>query len=62
MYNLNDLREKAKKEGLQAVIEYLTSDNISTEEKEFLKEKHILSPEGYPCLSLIYSLVMLAAE
>ena len=61
MDNLEDLKKVAHEDGIDTVIKYLSSlDNFSEEEISSLKEQHILSEDGYPCLSLIYSLVAIA--
>ena len=60
MYNVEDLRKKALEDGVDSVIAYLSSGKLSEDEKEALKKDKILSEDGFPCLSLIYSLVAIA--
>ena len=56
MYNLGTLKRKISKEGLQATIKFLLSDDLPLNIKEDLTAAHIFNTDGYLCLSLLYSL------
>lgn len=56
MYNLNTLKRKIKKDGLQETIDFLLSDDLPLEIKQDLTKEHVFSPKGYLCLSLLYAL------
>ena len=56
MYDLEALRRRIKKSGAEAVINDLTNNKFSEESIKEMSENHILR-DGYPNLSLIYSLV-----
>ena len=55
MYNLETLRRRVKKNGAEAVINDLVNNKFSEESITQMTENHILC-DGYPNLSLIYSL------
>lgn len=57
MYNLDSLKRKIAKEGIQATIDYLLSDDLTSDAKKALTKNHVFNSEGYLCLSLLYSLV-----
>ena len=56
MYNLGTLKRKISKEGLQATIKFLLSDDLPLNIKEDLTAAHVFNSDGYLCLSLLYSL------
>lgn len=55
MYDLDAVRRKVRKEGVDKTISDLTSENFSDEAKESLSHFGVFL-DGYPNLSLIYSL------
>ncbi len=55
MYNLQALKRKIAKEGLETTIQFLLSDEIPLQLKQELEKDHIFN-NGYLCLSLLYSL------
>ena len=55
MYNLDAVARKVKKEGVDAVINVLSSENLSDTMKTQLTNCGVLI-NGYPNLSLLYSL------
>jgi len=56
MYNLEALRRRVRKNGVDAVINDLLNNQFSEESISQMTKDHILC-DGYPNLSLIYSLV-----
>lgn len=56
MYDVDSIKRKVKKEGVDKTILDLLSGNFSDEQKKELSDSHILC-NGYPNLSAIYSLV-----
>lgn len=55
MYNIEALRRKIAKEGVENTIDYLLSDNLPLHIKQDL-EKELIFDNGHLCLSLVYSL------
>lgn len=55
MYDLSSVRRKIKKEGVDNFISELVSENFSENIKKDLSDCNIFV-DGYPNLSLIYSL------
>lgn len=55
MYDINALKRKIAKEGLENTIKYLLSDNLPSQLKQDLEKEHIFQ-NGLLCLSLVYSL------
>lgn len=55
MYNLDSVLRRIKKEGVDKLISDISSENFSEDAKEELSRCGIIS-NGYPNLSLIYSL------
>ena len=43
MYNLNTLRRKVAKEGLQSTIDFLLSDDLPSNIKEDLAKEHVFN-------------------
>ena len=56
MYNLNTLKRKISKDGLQTTINFLLSENLPKNIKEDLTKDHVFNKSGHLCLSLLYSL------
>lgn len=55
MYDLNALRRRVRKEGVELVICELCSENFPKEAKEQLTKDNVFV-DGYPNLSLLYSM------
>ena len=55
MYDLGTIKRKIKKDGVDSVISDISSDNFSETIKKDLSDCNIFV-DGYPNLSLIYSL------
>ena len=55
MYDLGTVKRKIRKEGVDNLISELSSENFSEDIKRELAECSVLV-DGYPNLSLIYSL------
>lgn len=55
MYDLGSIKRKIKKEGVDNLIVELSSDNFSEDIKKDLSNCNVFV-NGYPNLSLIYSL------
>lgn len=55
MYDLEALKRKIAKEGLETTIRFLLSDDLPLQVKQDLEKEHIFN-KGYLCLSLVYSL------
>lgn len=55
MYNINALKRKIEKEGMEPTIQYLLSDDLPLQLKQDLEKEHIFC-NGHLCLSLVYSL------
>ena len=56
MYDLASVQRKIKKEGVDKLIFDISSENFSEDSKKELSKCGIFS-NGYPNLSLIYSLI-----
>ena len=55
MYDINNLKRKIAKEGLDNTIQYLLSEELPVTLKNDLEKAHIFK-NAYLCLSLLYSL------
>ena len=56
MYNLSTLKRKISKDGLQATVDFLLSDDLPLNIKDDLTKVHVFNADGYLCLSLLYAL------
>ena len=56
MYTVDTLKRKIMKEGHQATVDFLLSNNLPIKVKEDLTKAHVFNSDGYLCLSFLYSL------
>lgn len=56
MYTIDTLKRKIMKEGHQATVDFLLSNNLPIKVKEDLTKAHVFNSDGYLSLSFLYSL------